>query len=133
MMKEALMSLLQAVIIAAVPVITAYLCSFLCEKKKEVTANISDETAKKLLDEACDAVITAVTATNQTYVDALKTKGEFSIENQKEAFTKSYKTAVAIMSEEAKSFITTAYGSLQEWLTVKIEAQVKASKTLPAS
>jgi len=128
-MKEFLLSLLQAVIIAAVPVITAYLCSFLNQKKKEVTANISDESAKKLISEACDAVVTAVTATNQTYVDTLKRQGTFTVENQKEAFEKSYNTAVAIMSDEAKEFINTAYGSLQEWLTVKIEAQVKEAKS----
>lgn len=127
-MKEFLFTLLQAVIIAAVPVITTYLCNFLNTKKKEANHRISDETAKMLLNEAIDAVGVAVVSTNQTYVDALKKSGQFTPENQREAFTKAYETAVAIMTQEAKDFIATAYGSLSGWLTARIEAQVKAEK-----
>ena len=32
------------------------------------------------------------------------------------------------MSEEAKTFIATVYGSLNDWLTTQIEAQVKTQK-----
>ena len=127
-MKEFLFTLLQAVIIAAVPVITTYLCNFLNTKKKEANHRISDETAKMLLNEAIDAVGVAVVSTNQTYVDALKKSGQFTPENQREAFTKAYETAVAIMTQEANDFIATAYGSLSGWLTARIEAQVKAEK-----
>lgn len=124
-----LLALLQAVIIAAVPVATTYLCQFLKTKKDEAQAKISNEKAKTLVGEGIDAVITAVTSTNQTYVDALKQSGTFSPENQKEAFKKSYQTAISIMSQEAKDFIAQAYGSLSEWLTTQIEAQVKNQKT----
>lgn len=127
-MKEMLMSLLQAVIAAAVPVITVYLCKFLKTKKDATVKTTENETAKALLSQAFDAVCKAVTSTNQTYVDALKKSGTFTIENQKEAFQKSYETAVKIMSEEAKTFIATVYGSLNDWLTTQIEAQVKTQK-----
>ena len=85
-MKEMLMSLLQAVIAAAVPVITVYLCKFLKTKKDATVKTTENETAKALLSQAFDAVCKAVTSTNQTYVDALKKSGTFTIDNQKEAF-----------------------------------------------
>jgi hypothetical protein len=127
-MKDLLFDLLQAVIIAAVPIITKYLCDLLKAKKEEATAKVTDGTAKRLLNEAGDAVITAVTVTNQTYVDTLKKSGTFTPENQREAFQKSYDTAMKIMTQEAKDFISSAYGSLTEWLTLKIEEQVKVQK-----
>lgn len=127
-MKDMLFALLQAVIIAAVPVITTYLCKFLNTKKAETTEKVKNDTAKTLLSEAFDAVSKAVTSTNQTYVDALKKSGTFTVENQKEALQKSYETALQIMRQEAKDFIATAYGSLDTWLTTQIEAQVKMQK-----
>lgn len=127
-MKEFILALLQAVIIAAVPIITTYLCKFLNAKKTETTEKVKNDTAKTLLAEAFDAVSKAVTSTNQTYVDALKKSGTFTVENQKEALQKSYDTALQIMRQEAKDFITTAYGSLNTWLTTQIEAQVKTQK-----
>lgn len=127
-MKEFILALLQAVIIAAVPIITTYLCKFLNTKKTETTEKVKNDTAKTLLAEAFDAVSKAVTSTNQTYVDALKKSGTFTVENQKEALQKSYDTALQIMRQEAKDFITTAYGSLNTWLTTQIEAQVKTQK-----
>ena len=40
----------------------------------------------------------------------------------------SYDTAVSIMTQEAKDFISTAYGSLNGWLTAQIEAAVNSNK-----
>lgn len=127
-LSQMLLALLQAVIIAAVPVATKYLCSFLKAKKEETQNKTKNETAKTLLREAFDAVTDAVACTNQTYVDTLKKSGTFTPENQKEAFKKSYETAVSIMSQEAKDLIALTYGSLSEWLTTKIEAEVKSQK-----
>lgn len=127
-MSEFISSLLQAVIIAAIPVITGFLCKFLATKKNELAAKIDDENAKRLLEEACNAVMTAVICTNQTYVDSLKASGTFTPENQKEAFQKSYETALSIMSAEARDLIDELYGDIQTWLTAKIEAAVKQEK-----
>ena len=129
-MNEALLTLLQAVITAAVPVLTVYLCKFLSTKKKEAITMTENETAKMLIDGAMSAVEKAVAVTNQTYVDVLKRQGTFSIENQKEAFQKSYDTAVALMTQEAADYIEKVYGSVANWLTAQIEAQVREQKIL---
>lgn len=127
-MKDFLLQFLQAVIIAAVPTVTVYLCSFLSKKKEEIRQSTTSETQKRLLDEAMEAVTTAVIKTNQTYADTLKNNGAFSIENQKTAFEKSLQTAIEIMSQETKDFISAVYGDLEKWLSAKIEATVNTVK-----
>ena len=128
-MKEFLLALLQAVLIAAIPVITAHLCTFLKTARDGAKQHTSDDTARRWLEDAFNAVITAVKCTNQTYVDTLKKNGTFTLENQREAFQKSYDTALSIMTQEVKDFIQSAYGDLNKWLTAQIEAQVKSEKT----
>ena len=127
-MKDFLLTLLQSVIIAAVPVVTIYVCSFFSSMGKQAKERAKTESAKNLIDDAVDAVNTAVISTSQVYVEALKKSGNFNIENQKEAFRMSYNTAVSIMTDEAKEFIANAYGSLDNWLWPQIEAAVKRNK-----
>ena len=127
-MKEFLLTLLQGVIIAAVPVVAGFVCKFLDTKGKEIAQRIKDENAKRLFEEAVDAVDVAVVSTTQTYVEALKKSNQFNTENQKIAFQMSYDTAVSIMTQEAKDFIAAAYGSLNGWLTAQIEAAVNLNK-----
>lgn len=127
-MKEFLLALLQSIIVAAVPVITVYACRLLAAVGKHFREKIKADSAKRLLDEAIEAVNTAVIKTSQVYVEALKQSGTFDLENQKEAFKMSYETAKSIMTQEAKDFITSAYGSLDDWLATQIEASVNRNK-----
>ena len=98
-------------------------------KKNEILAKIADESTRKIVDKALDAVSTAVTKTNQTYVEALKKSGTFSVENQKEAFEQSYNAALSMMNEETKKLIDAEYGGLEKWLTLKIEVAVNSAKS----
>lgn len=127
-MEEFIKNLLQAVIIAAVPIITTYLCKWLAAKKDQAVAATENECAKALIGDAMSAVERAVKVINQTYVDALKKQNNFSVENQKEAFQMCYDTAVHLMTQEAADYIAEAYGSLSLWLSAQIEAQVKEQK-----
>lgn len=127
-MKEFIIVLLQAVIIAAVPIITSYLCSFLKQKSNQAAAKTNNELAASYIREAADAVATAVTFTSQTYVDNLKNSGAFTVENQKEAFNKAMNKAMEIMSAEAKNYLAKAYGDLTNYLATKIEAEVRDQK-----
>ena len=130
-MHEFITTLLQAVIIAAVPVLTTYACGCLAAKKAEAVAKTENETAKLLLDGALSAVEKAVAVTNQTYVDVLKQQNNFSIENQKEAFQKAYDTAFTIITQDSADYIAKAYGSVSKWLTAQIEVQVRSQKLNP--
>ena len=127
-MREFILSLLQAVIAAAVPVVAAFLCRWLDAKRKDIVATSEGVAARVLMDDAIEAVQRAVAVANQKYVDALKKQGKFSVENQKEAFRLAYDTAFELMSQDAANFIDKAYGSVSAWLTAQIEAEVQRRK-----
>lgn len=128
-MKDLLLELLQAVLIAATPILTAMICLLLKKKVAEISAKMKNTEGAAFLREITDAVCTAVTYTNQTYVDTLKSKGEFSPENQKEALEKAKNKAIELLSTDAKLYISQVYGSIDKFLTTKIEAEVKDQKT----
>lgn len=75
-----------------------------------------------------DTIATCVVATNQTYVNSLKEKGEFGIEAQKEAFQKTLDAVLAILTEDAKEYLKVVYGDLNKYLTTQIEAMVNVNK-----
>lgn len=52
----------------------------------------------------------------------------FDKDAQEIALTKAKEVAMTQMSEEVKTYITTNYGSLEEWLTVQIEATINMLK-----
>lgn len=128
-MKEFLFELLQAIATAAIPVCAAFLVQFLRRKSAQIGAQTDSLEVKELLDEVTDAVTTAVTYTSQTYVDALKKNGIFDTDAQKAALQKSLDKAISLLSESARSALAEIYGDLNEYLTSKIEAEVRNQKT----
>lgn len=127
-MNEFIAILLQAVLVAAVPVCAAIigngikaLADYLAQKSE------SDE-AKRFLVAVADAVSTAVTYTSQTYVDALKKSGEFTKENQEGALKVAIAKAKTLLAEEAIKYLEGAYGSLERYLEGRIEAEVRNQK-----
>lgn len=75
-----------------------------------------------------ETVVDCVEATNQTFVDAIKASGEFTPEAQKAAFEKTLNAVTDILSEDAKEYLTEAFGDLEEYITALIEATVKRVK-----
>lgn len=128
-MKDFILTLLQAVLSVAIPVATLYLVSFLKKKSAQAQTQIENDTAKRYIDEIANAVTTAVTATSQTYVDALKKKNAFTKEAQLEALSKAKETALSILSPAAAQFISEVYGDLNGFLFAKIEETVRVQKT----
>ena len=70
----------------------------------------------------------AVLYVNQTFVDTLKSKNEFTQESWEEAKKKAYNTALVAISEESKKAISEVYGSFDKWLQLKIESSVNMAK-----
>lgn len=128
-MKDFIFTLLQAVLSVAIPVATAYLVSFLKKKSAQAQTQIENDTAKHYLDEITNAVTTAVSATSQTYVDALKKDNAFTKEAQLEALNKAKDTALSILSPAAAQFVSEVYGDLNSFLVAKIEEAVRTQKT----
>ncbi len=127
-MNEFIATLLQAVLIAAVPVLAAFagrgikaIASYLGQKSES-------ETAKVFLEAVADAVSTAVTYTSQTYVDALKKSGGFTKESQEWALKVAIAKAKTLLTEDAIEYLEAAYGSLERYLEGRIEAEVRNQK-----
>lgn len=127
-MQEFLLNLLYAVVTAAVPIITAFAIQMLKKAAENAAADTDNITFGKYLKEIAEAIADAVEATSQTYVDALKEAGKFDIEAQREAARRALAACLASISPAAKEFIEEFYGDITEYLTNKIEAEVRRQK-----
>lgn len=109
-------------------VLTAFLIVFISKKAQELKAKTNNELYSKYIDMLEQTIINCVIATNQTYVEALKAEGKFDAEAQKIAFQKTYDSVMAILSEDAKTYLNEAIGDLQTYIINQIEAQVNLNK-----
>lgn len=126
--NDYLLMLLQAVIIAAVPIAAAAIKRGAGQAFDILKERAESEKTRSYLEQIEAAVVTAVSSTSQTYVDALKRGGEFNREEQKAALSKSLAAAQSSISPAVQSFILATYGDLDEYLTRRIEAEVRKQK-----
>ena len=127
-MQEFLKEIFLAVITEAVLVLTAYIVVLVRKVGENAAANTENVKAKTYIMEAAEAIAAAVAATNQTYVDALKDAGKFDVEAQKQAAQKALAACLQSISPAAQRFIESAYGDIREYLTTRIEAEVRKQK-----
>ena len=127
-MKEILPILLQAVLLAVVPVCSAFLVQGIRALARYASTKMDNALAKKYLEDAASAITTAVSHTNQTYVDTLKKSDKFTKENQEEALSKAIREAVNLMQHETIAFLKEAYGDMNDYLVSQIEAEVRKQK-----
>lgn len=116
-------------IIPLLGILTTYLVQYLKAKGNQIAENADNAQATKYIKMLTDTICNCVQATNQTYVEALKKAGTFDKAAQEEAFQKTYTAVMAILSEDAKVYLTNIYGDLDTYLKNMIEAQVKQNKT----
>lgn len=131
-MNEFLSTLLQAVLVAAVPVIAAFASKGFVALAQYLGVKMENATLAKYAQEIAQAVATAVTYVSQTYVDELKKSGTFTEENQKIAIEKALEVAKQQLTQQALDFISTAYGDITQYLTSLLEAEVRNQKSTPA-
>lgn len=122
------LALLQLCLIPILGILTGFLIKFLKAKEKEITDKLDNETLERYIIMLDDTIIACVTATTQTYVEALKKENAFTKEAQEEAFQKTYNAIMAVLTEDAKKYLTQIYGDLNAYITNRIEAEVKAQK-----
>ena len=131
-MNEFFSTLLQAVLVAAVPVIAAFASKGFVALAQYIGVKVENATFAKYADQIAKAVSTAVIYVAQTYVDDLKKSGTFTEENQRIAMQKALEVAKKQLTQEALEFIEITYGDITEYLTSKLEAEVKIQKNAPA-
>lgn len=126
-----LYKILEVCIIPLLGVLTAYLVKYIKIKSVEIQATVDNDTADKYIALLSDTITACVIATNQTYVEALKKNNAFTVEAQKEAFKLTYDAVMAVLTDEAKKYLSEIYGDLSAYITAKIEAEVNLSKIVP--
>lgn len=121
--------ILQTVVVPLMGVLTVFLIKVIREKMDAAAKDTRNETLAKYILMLKETVVDCVEATNQTFVDAIKASGEFTPEAQKAAFEKTLHAVTDdILSEDAKEYLTEAFGDLEGYITALIEATVKRVK-----
>lgn len=123
-----LQNVLYLVIVGVLPLTVRYLTLFLKAKVNEYSTNLESKKMKEYLDTVTDALITAVNYTNQTYVDSLKERGEFTKEAQKEALNRTLETAKALITEDAQKAIEYLYNDYETYILASIETITRDNK-----
>lgn len=108
--------------------LTAYIITFLRSKKEEIKQKSKSETAKKYADMLTDTITTCVIATNQTYVDSLKSQNAFDAQAQKQALQMTLNSVLTILSDDAKIYLKEFYGDLNQYIINRIESEVRTTK-----
>lgn len=125
---ELLQQIFEVCLIPALGILTAFFIKWLRAKEIEVLDKIDNDTADKYVALLFDTISVCVSATTQTYVDALKKQGKFDANAQKVAFQMTLEAVMSVLTEEAKIYLTSIYGDLSAFIASKIEAEVKAQK-----
>lgn len=125
---EILYQIFELCIVPLLAVLTGFLVQWIKAKTTEATEKNQHDVFDKYITMLGDTISKCVSATNQTYVDALKKAGSFDAEAQKTAFDMTLKAVMTVLGQDAIDYLSAIYGDLNEYLTTLIEAEVKAQK-----
>lgn len=128
-----LYQILEVCVIPLLGILTAYIVKFINAKSVEIQNKVDNDTADKYIAMLNDTISACVIATTQTYVEALKKDNAFTAEAQKEAFNLTFNAVMAVLTDDAKDYLTEIYGDLTAYITNKIEAEVNLNKIVPAA
>ena len=126
-----LYQILEVCVIPLLGILTAYFVKWVNAKSVEIQHKVDNDTADKYIAMLDDTICACVIATTQTYVEALKKDNAFTKEAQKEAFNLTFNAIMAVLTDDAKSYLTEIYGDLTAYITNKIEAEVNMNKIVP--
>lgn len=125
---ELIAQLFELVIIPLLGIVTAYIVKLVNKKLTEIDISVDNELTSKYIKMLDKTISECVLATNQTYVESLKNKGEFTAEAQKEAFQKTFNAVVNILGQDAIEYLNEAVGDLTVYIETKIESEVRINK-----
>ena len=125
---ELLNQIFQICIIPLLGVLTTFLVAYINKKKEALKTQVDNTLYHKYIDLLSQTITDCVIATNQTYVDSLKASGTFDIDAQKKAFGDTCNNVLAILSDDAKEYLSVALGDLQAYIANRVEAEVKLNK-----
>ena len=127
-MKQELQTVLVQLLIAILPILSAFILRLLNIKSNEIKKLTKNSKFDKYIDYAADIIKNSVIAVNQTFVEKLKEQNAFTPEKQKEAFELAKKKILSMLNEDAKKILAAIYGDLNTFLDSQIEATVNSIK-----
>ena len=125
---ELIAKIFEICIFPLLAILTKFIADYLTAKKGELVTKTDNEILNKYLEMAIETVKKCVVTTNQTYVNALKEQGQFDAAAQKEAFTRTMASVLAVLTDEVKTYLNEATGDLNTYLTQLIESEVYYNK-----
>ena len=125
---QLLQDIFNVCIVPLLGVLTIYVVNYIKLKSEEIIVKSENELVDKYTAMLAETISACVLATNQTYVDALKQKNAFDAEAQKQAFQMTFDAVSQILTEDAKVYLSEAFGDLNTYMTQQIEAAVNQSK-----
>lgn len=126
--KEALLSALQTIIVVSVPILTTYAVKYLNALKLNIQQKSKSEIVDKLVEKAYVYLECAVVETTETYVKSLKQDGNFSVDEQKEAFEKTKQRFEEVVTNEMIDAIKSTTGSYEAWIASMVEQIIAYNK-----
>lgn len=97
--------------------------------KKYLNDKVKDDTLREGLNDAIDLLGRAARDTNQTYVDAIKNSGNgLTPEQAAIARQKTKELFEQLVTDLAREAIETAYGSIDNYINLNLEAAVASIK-----
>lgn len=128
MMKDVLYNMLYILITGCGVVMVKYVVGLINEVIDQAQTSVEQDRLNYYIDIAQSAISTAVEATSQTYVDALKKAGCFDKEAQETAKENALAIAKKMLTEEVRNAITEMYGDLDTYLDSMLETLVHQNK-----
>ena len=119
---------LKVTLITCIPAMTAIFGWGLNKAVGVANSYINSRFAQNCLQNAANAVVSAVQYVNQTYVDALKEQDKFDADAQRIAYDRALAAAKKALTQETITFIKETFGDLDSYLKPMIEAQVRSQK-----
>lgn len=115
-------------VIPLLGILTKFLVDFIKVKSEEILGKVDNDLADKYIKMLTETITDCVVATNQTYVNSLKEQGKFDLEAQKVAFEMTCNSVLAILSDDAKEYLTNIFGDLAVYIKNKIEVSVNENR-----
>lgn len=127
---ELVAQIFELFVIPILAILSNYIIQYLKTKSKQIQEETDNDLINKYMSIVSETITKCVIATNQTYVDSLKTSGKFDAKAQQEAFKRTYDSVMLILSDDIKKYVQEATGDISFYLTQLIEAEVNKQKIL---
>lgn len=129
-MDELLQTLIYAVVTTGLPLLIAYVISYLKATRNEKLQNIENTYITETITQATDIIMSVVDQVAMTYVDDLKKAGTFTLDKQDEALEKALTQAKELMNDDVSELVIEKYNDLDTWIRTQIESYLKVTKVV---